>query len=240
MGQKSKHVEGFSLPPEHHIFNPADQSADKSPCRPCNAAKHYIAAWNILDKPSGSENIRGLEEPPVRRSDDSPLPRKGGDKLASLLADLLGFPNADRQLEAKSHRLNLYESMSPSLGNELKSAPTGARTPASHDSGADNRGAVIYENCLKCRGEHCRPPPRVPPAAERPSGKVPASRPPTNGSRPSAGEEPDGGTAAGEGKRPLLQCSPRLPAKLLRSLWRPFAPPTSRKWTSSLFPLRHQ
>ncbi|XP_077963341.1 protein Dok-7 isoform X9 [Gasterosteus aculeatus] len=180
---------------------PADQSADKSPCRPCNAAKHYIAAWNILDKPSGSENTRGLEEPPVRRSDDSPLPRKGGDKLASLLADLLGFPNADRQLEAKSNRLNLYESMSPSLGNEPKSAPTGARTPASHDSGADDRGAVIYENCFKCRGEHCRPPPRVPPAAERRSGKVPASRPPTNGSRPFAGEEPDGGTAAGEDKR---------------------------------------
>ncbi|XP_040038440.2 protein Dok-7 isoform X2 [Gasterosteus aculeatus] len=178
-----------------------DQSADKSPCRPCNAAKHYIAAWNILDKPSGSENTRGLEEPPVRRSDDSPLPRKGGDKLASLLADLLGFPNADRQLEAKSNRLNLYESMSPSLGNEPKSAPTGARTPASHDSGADDRGAVIYENCFKCRGEHCRPPPRVPPAAERRSGKVPASRPPTNGSRPFAGEEPDGGTAAGEDKR---------------------------------------
>lgn len=90
------------------------------------------------------------------------MPKTGSEKLASLLADLLGFPIADMQPEAKTNRLNLYESMSPRFGNELKSAPTGTCVPLK-DSQRDKR-AVIYENCMKCQGEHCHPPPRVAPA----------------------------------------------------------------------------
>ncbi|XP_053199060.1 protein Dok-7-like [Scomber japonicus] len=67
--------------------------------------------------------------------------------------------SAGREPEAKSNSLNLYESMSPAFGNELKSAPTATRL---QDSQQDKR-AVIYENCLKCLREHCHPPPRVPP-----------------------------------------------------------------------------
>ncbi|KAM8899333.1 protein Dok-7-like isoform 2-T2 [Spinachia spinachia] len=118
----------------------ADHSADKSPRGRCTATKYYVAVRNIVEKPPGS----GLQKPAVRRSDDSPPPKKGRDRLAGLLADLLGFPNADRQLGAKTNRRNLYESMRPSFGNELKS--TGARTPAFQDG-----GAAIYENCSKCR-----------------------------------------------------------------------------------------
>ncbi|XP_054457072.1 protein Dok-7-like [Anoplopoma fimbria] len=40
---------------------------------------------------------------------------------------------------------------------------SGSAIPAIPDSEQDKR-AVIYENCLKCRGEHCHPPPRVAPA----------------------------------------------------------------------------
>ncbi|XP_044039493.1 protein Dok-7-like isoform X2 [Siniperca chuatsi] len=150
--------------PEHHIFNPADQSVDKSPCRPSTASEYNIAVNNILEKSCaspGSGNIHSSEEPTVRTSEDSLLPKKGREKLASLLADLLGFPSADRQPEAKTS-LNVYESMSPRFGNEHKSAPTGTCVP-SHDSQQDKR-AVIYENCLKCQGEHCHPPPCVAPA----------------------------------------------------------------------------
>ncbi|XP_045921661.1 protein Dok-7-like isoform X2 [Micropterus dolomieu] len=160
-------VSGSVIPaiPEHHIFNPADQSVDKPACTRSAASEYNIAVKKILEKScasSGSGSIHSSEEPTVRMSEDSPLPKKGREKLASLLADLLGFPSPDRQLEAKTNRLNLYESMSPRFGNELKSAPTGPRVP-SHDSLQEKR-AAIYENCLKCQGEHCHPPPRVAPA----------------------------------------------------------------------------
>nr|XP_033507505.1 protein Dok-7-like isoform X1 [Epinephelus lanceolatus] len=144
---------------------PADQSVDKSPCRPSAASEHNIAVKKILEKPCaspGSGSIHSLEKPTVRTSEDSALPKKGREKLASLLADLLGFPSVDRQPEAKTNRLNLYESMSPSFGNELKSTLTGTCAPP-QDSQQDKR-AVIYENCFKCQGENCHPPPRVVPA----------------------------------------------------------------------------
>lgn len=98
----------------------------------------------------------------MKTSEESLLPKNGREKLASLLADLLGYPEACREPEAKPNRLNLYESMSPAFGIELKSAPTGTCVPL-QDSLQDKR-AVIYENCLKCQGEHCHPPPRVVPA----------------------------------------------------------------------------
>ncbi|KAG8006131.1 Protein Dok-7, partial [Nibea albiflora] len=136
---------------------PADQSADKSPCRPNTAA-----GYNILEKEAcvspGSGCVHSSEKP--RRNEDSALPKKGREKLASLLADLLGFPGGDRQPEAKANTLSLYESMSPRFGNELRS--TGTCVP-SQDSQQDKR-AAIYENCFKCQGQHCHPPPRVTPA----------------------------------------------------------------------------
>ncbi|XP_071316185.1 protein Dok-7-like isoform X4 [Trachinotus anak] len=151
-------IPGFLLPPEHHIFNSADQSVDKSPCRPSTASEYSIVEENILEKSGASPGSGSI----LRTSEDSPLPKRGREKLASLLADLLGFPIADRPPEAKTNGLNLYESMSPAFGNELKSAPTRTCVPL-QDSQQDRR-AVIYENCLKCQREHCQPPPRVVPA----------------------------------------------------------------------------
>ncbi|XP_036968345.1 protein Dok-7-like isoform X4 [Acanthopagrus latus] len=129
-----------------------DQSVDKPPRTP-SASEYYTAVKEILEKSCSSAGR-------VRTSEDSPLPKKGREKLAGLLAELLGFPSADRQPEAKTDRLNLYESMRPRVGSELQSAPTCApptQAPQQH------RGAVIYENCFKCQAEHCRPPPRVAP-----------------------------------------------------------------------------
>ncbi|XP_067435674.1 protein Dok-7-like isoform X1 [Thunnus thynnus] len=150
--------------PEHHIFNPADQSVDKSPCRTITGSEYNIAVKTILEKSCvshGSGSICSSEKQTVKMSEESLLPKKGREKLANLLADLLGYPRAGREPEAKPNRLNLYESMSPAFGNELKSAPTGTCVPL-QDPQEDKR-AVIYENCLKCQGEHCRPPPRVVP-----------------------------------------------------------------------------
>lgn len=135
------------MPSEHHIFNPADQSVDKSPRRPNTGAV----------KTSGASPGSGsAETTAVKTSEESPLPKKGREKLASLLADLLGFPGSDRQPETKTHRLNLYESMSPAVENGLNLASL-------QESQQDKR-AVIYENCLKCQREHCHPPPRATPA----------------------------------------------------------------------------
>lgn len=182
----------------------------------------------------------------VRTSEDSPLPEKGREKLAGLLAELLGFPSADRQPEAKANRLNLYESMRPRVGSELPSAPTCAppsQAPQQH------RGAVIYENCFKCQAEHCRPPPRVAPPLMYRSGNLSTLRtsptaPPLARSREheaAANEEllhqarSDGSqlvdglcqrgetndrTAPGEGKRPLCKASAIPPVSFSSSvLW---------------------
>jgi len=93
-------------------------------------------------------------------SEESPLlPKKGEKKLVNLLSDLLSFPSTDWQPEAKAHRLNLYESMSPALGNELNLAPAAPLQGSQQD-----KRSVIYENCFKCQGAHCHPPPRVTPA----------------------------------------------------------------------------
>lgn len=145
-------LKGFCLQ-NIKFSTPADQSVDKSPCRTITGSEYGIAVKTILEKSCGSEKQT------LKTSEESLLPKKGREKLASLLADLLGYPSAGREPEAKSNSLNLYESMSPVFGNELKSAPTGTGTKI-QDSQQDKR-AVIYENCLKCLGEHCHPPPRV-------------------------------------------------------------------------------
>ncbi|XP_071754944.2 protein Dok-7-like [Centroberyx gerrardi] len=145
-----------------------DQSVDKSPCRPVTSSEYnkMFAVKKIMetDASPGPESSHSSEKPTVKKNEETPLPKKGREKLASLLADLLGYPSADREPEAKTNRLNLYESMSSAFGSELRSTPAGTCLP-SHDPNPrrDNR-SVIYENCLKCRGERCHPPPRVTPA----------------------------------------------------------------------------
>ncbi|XP_010777799.1 protein Dok-7 isoform X2 [Notothenia coriiceps] len=130
-----------------------DQSVDKSPCSPCtNAARRSLEKRCASPGPG---SFSRSETPAVRTSEDSLLPRKGREKLASLPAELLGSP------EAKTNSLNLYESMSPRFGNELKSAPKSPCVPT--DPQPDKRHA-IYENCLKCRADHCQPAPRVAPS----------------------------------------------------------------------------
>ena len=255
LGQKSKCADEL-LPPEHYILNPADQSVDKSACRPGAASGLCItakAAQEKLQVSSGSGSFHGASE-------DSPLPKKGREKLSSLLADLLGFPGTDRQPEAKIEktRPNLYESMSPAFGNELKPAPSGGCVQDPQQKGRD----VIYENCLKCRRERCHPPPRVAPAQRFPFGSVPTFQsspsglhlkrshereaavhetPLHQGHGDGSGsvdglcdyQEMNGRSVAPEGKRPLYQFPLQLITKRLRFLWRPF--PLGSLWRVSSF-----
>lgn len=135
-----------------------------------------------------------------------------------LLADLLGLPRADRQLEAKSNSLNLYESMSPR--NELISAPTVTCAPV--QDALREKADVIYENCFKCQRERCQPPPRAAPAEVCPNRNTSTSKTSPaekvrSGEREAAAnvapgdasqsadeyEEMDGWMEVGEGKRPL-------------------------------------
>lgn len=97
-------------------------------------------------------------------SEDSLLPKTSREKAASFLAELSGFPPADTQPEAATNRLNLYESMSRGFGHQLKPAPTATCAPSQLD-----QRAVNYENCFKCQGERCHPPPRVARAQMHPS-----------------------------------------------------------------------
>lgn len=150
--------------PQRRVFNPADQSVDKSP--------DTAAARNR-------------------------------EKVTGFLADLLGFPTADRQPQAKADRLNLYESMSRGLGGELRSTGPAAPSPDSQQGGR----TAIYENCFKCQGDRCRPPPQVIWTTQAlPTG-------------PRASQEHGGTHGREEGKRPPLSRSSGL-LFLLRALKR--------------------
>nr|XP_029132260.1 protein Dok-7 isoform X3 [Labrus bergylta] len=168
--------------PGCHIFKPADQGVDKSPCSQNNIVKSCPSP--------------GLEKPTARTSEDSLLPKKGREKLACLLSDLLGFPGAVRQLEATSNRLNLYVSMSSR--NELISR---LLSPVLRQ-----RKNVIYENCLKCQGERCRPPPRaIPPEMNR-NGNIstlktfPAGQKRSEEHQAAANEAPSAGSQSADGQ----------------------------------------
>lgn len=223
-------LKGFSLPPEHHLFR-----VDTSPLRPGAACEYStVALEKSWEKSCAS--ISSSEEPL--------LPKMGGEKLASLLADLLGLPSADRQPDLNTHRVNLYVSMSPAFGGELKSIPAGM---CALDSQQGQR-AVIYENCLKCQSKHCHPPPRVVPAEMYRNRNASAVRTFSSGLKKREEEheaavnveppceagsdgaqtpcqvgEMNGQAAASEGKRPPPHQFPlRLITKLLHSLWCPF------------------
>ncbi|XP_061620509.1 protein Dok-7-like isoform X3 [Phyllopteryx taeniolatus] len=124
-------LQGTTLNPASGAANPtlpADQSVDKSPRRR-NAG--IVAPAHSSD----------------RTSEGSQLPKKGQEKLASLLAQFLRYPRVTK--ESNPNRHNLYEAMSPAL--HLKPPPPlGTRAPITD---------IIYENCSKCRGAHCRPHP---------------------------------------------------------------------------------
>ncbi|KAM9836582.1 protein Dok-7 [Aulostomus maculatus] len=129
-----------------------DQSFDKSLCSEYSVAVKRIPEKSCITLES-SHCLKKMRE-------ESTAPKKGREKLASLLADLLHFPK-----EAKSSRLNLYEPMSPAFDLQPTAAP-------SQESRRDKR-VVIYENCLKCQGDHCHPPPRViPPQIYRSNSQV--------------------------------------------------------------------
>lgn len=85
-----------------------------------------------------------------------------GDRQGHFSDGLLGFPPADHQLEVVTNRRNLYESMSCTIGTGLRTATPGPRAPSPEPRYQPK--AVIYENCLKCQGKRCHPPPRFTPA----------------------------------------------------------------------------
>ncbi|XP_074518275.1 protein Dok-7 isoform X2 [Halichoeres trimaculatus] len=173
-----------------------------------------IPADQSVVKTNNTTEKKSCQSPPAKTTEDSPPPKKGREKLVCLLANLLGLPRADRQLEAKSNSLNLYESMSPR--SELISAPTVTCAPA--QDAPREKADVIYENCFKCQGERCRPPPRAAPAEVCPNRnistlKISPTERTRSGERGAAAdealsgdeyEEMNGWTEVGEDKR--LQC----------------------------------
>lgn len=88
------------------------------------------------------------------------LPKREEKNIADILSDLFSFLSADSQ----PHTPSLYESMSPAPANKLTMAPANPLWDSQQ-----NKRAVIYENCLKCRGELCQPLLQVTPAKMPPS-----------------------------------------------------------------------
>lgn len=105
----------------------------------------------------------GTELPGAKTGGEPTLPDEEENELVGLLSDLLSLAIAGGQPGPRRHRPNLYESMSPALRNELHLAPAGPLLESQPD-----KRAVVYENCLKCQGERCQPPPQVVPAEASP------------------------------------------------------------------------
>lgn len=100
--------------------------------------------------------VRSLD----RTSEGSPIPKRGRAKLASRLAEILHYPRVPK--ESKINRHDLYVVMSPA--SHLKPPPPfGSRASVTD---------VIYENCSKCSGARCRPPPRGTPAKVRHHSRI--------------------------------------------------------------------
>ncbi|XP_056431678.1 protein Dok-7-like isoform X1 [Gadus chalcogrammus] len=101
------------------------------------------------------------------------LPKKGREKLASLLADLMGLSDSDTRTRLLSRDRTgapgLYMSMSSVLGPGPEREPVrtswlGAPPPTTTSR---RESAVIYESCLKCIGARCHAPPRLPSSLNR-------------------------------------------------------------------------
>ncbi|XP_061664375.1 protein Dok-7-like isoform X2 [Syngnathoides biaculeatus] len=95
-----------------------------------------------------------------RTTEGSPLPKKRREKLASFLAEFFHYPRITK--ESNPNHYNLYEAMSPALHHKPSPALS-TRAPITD---------VIYENCSKCRGSRCRPPPRGTPAKVRRHSRI--------------------------------------------------------------------
>lgn len=115
---------------------------------------HTIAVKTIVETSRASTGCIP-ESPRVQPGEESVLPKRGEKKIADLLSDLYSFLSVGSQ----PHTPNLYESMSPAPAND----PVLAQAAPPWDSQQDKR-PIIYENCLKCRGELCHPLPQVTPA----------------------------------------------------------------------------
>ncbi|XP_023202602.1 protein Dok-7 isoform X1 [Xiphophorus maculatus] len=109
---------------------------------------------NTLDTYRASTGCM-TESPRGQPGEESLPPKRGERKISDLLSDLLSFLSAGGQ----PHTANLYESMSPAPANELILAQAAPPWGSQQD-----KRAVVYENCLKCRGELCQPPLQVAPA----------------------------------------------------------------------------
>ncbi|XP_068612164.1 protein Dok-7-like [Brachionichthys hirsutus] len=87
----------------------------------------------------------------ARASENTPPPLNGRAKLASLLADLAGHGADGRSEGGPTSR----ESKGPRL-SDIAFAPTEPAAASQRE-----RRAAVYENCFKCQGKRCRPPPPV-------------------------------------------------------------------------------
>lgn len=121
--------------------------------QPCTIM-HTTAVKNTLDTYWASTGCM-TESPRGQPGEESLPPKRGERKISDLLSDLLSYLSAGGQ----PHTANLYEPMSPAPANELILAQAAPPWGSQQD-----KRAVVYENCLKCRGELCQPPLQVVPA----------------------------------------------------------------------------
>jgi len=222
------------LPPGHFPHshpNPADPAGVETPAcpsvpppsrtpSPLNISEESDP-WPLAPGDPGSERLPAAKNTKTRPTS---LPKKGREKLASLLADLLGHSDSVasprrrwHHAEAKSGNAGAYESMRSALGARLRPEYVGpSRYPQMNPlPRGTSKSTVLYENCLKCVGHGCRPPPHHPASQNHHNGRGDISLdvavgPPVSSGPPGASTGPPGTSTGppGASTGPLASTGP--------------------------------
>ncbi|XP_062305980.1 uncharacterized protein LOC134010128 [Osmerus eperlanus] len=169
-GTPLSHLGGSAVPsiPGSSEPNSAEESMNKCPCRRNSSAesKTLVSTEAMASKalPAQLTNHSSVKLISKKINEDQAPNKKGKEKLANLLADLLGYPSIAGEAGTQTGRLNFYESMAAASGRVLRCQPPVPHGSPSHDlSCGTDKDSIIYENCFKCKRENCHPPQRVPP-----------------------------------------------------------------------------
>ncbi|XP_046905079.1 protein Dok-7-like isoform X2 [Hypomesus transpacificus] len=169
-GTPLSHLGGSAVPsiPGSSEPNSAEESMNKCPCRRNSSAesKTLVSTEAMASNASPAQltNHSTVKLISKKINEEQAPNKKGKERLANLLADLLGYPSIAGEAGTQTGRLNFYESMAAASGHVLRSQPPLPHGSPSHDlSCGTDKDSIIYENCFKCKRENCHPPQRVPP-----------------------------------------------------------------------------
>lgn len=170
-GTPLSHLGGSTVPSIPGSSEPksAEESIDKCLCRRYSSAEYKILASReaveSVDTPTIQLTGSHSSEKLILKKMNGALAqnKKGQETLANLLSNLIGYPSTAGEAGTMTGKINLYESMACAVFRMLRSQPPVPCEPQHNSNSCKGKDNMIYENCFKCKGENCHPPPKVAP-----------------------------------------------------------------------------